>query len=514
MGVCLNKNTYSTKKIIYPMADILVSWIGKADIDGSKNDEPSGPLASVLKYHPFECVYLLYNQPDEVIRGLVDKYESAFDSRFIQVKAELTSPIHFADIYKTLDSILTEAISDYPNHQLNIQLTSGTPAMTSVSILTGKTKYKVNFLQSSIEQGVQFVDIPFDIAADFLPSVSELQNKQLASLMANAPPSTAAFENIITQDPSMERLKQRAAILAVREVPVLIYGETGTGKELFARAIHNTSQRSSKPFVPLNCGALSPELIDSTLFGHVKGAFTGANADKKGVFAEADKGTLFLDEFGELPLDAQVRLLRVLQDGKYIPVGANKEQVCDVRIIVATNRNLSEEIAQGNFREDLFYRVAIGVLTLPPLRERSRDIWILAQHIMEIINSQADSQPGYIEKLISPGAKKIILNHQWPGNVRELHATLLRASLWGISNRISEEDMEEALIKSTNKTNDILGRDLAEGIDINEIIKEVSVHYIERAMKQVNGSKTKAAELLSIKNYQTLNNWIEKYSIK
>lgn len=496
------------------MADLLVSWIGKADLDGMATNELTGPLASVLKFQPFEFVYLLYNQPENVINPFVERLNKEFDSTFIQEQATLTSPIHFGDIYKTLDSVLSQAVKKHPHHQLNIQLSSGTPAMTSVAILTGKTKYKVKFLQSSIEQGVQFVDIPFDIAADFLPAVAESLDKRLTSLIANEPPSSAAFNNIITQDPQMERLKQRATILAARDVPVLIYGETGTGKELFARAIHNSSTRSGKAFKPLNCGAIPHELIDSTLFGHAKGAFTGASSERSGIFAEADKGTLFLDEFGELPLDAQVRLLRVLQDGKYTPVGSSKELSCDVRIIVATNRNLSEEIAKGNFREDLFYRVAIGVLTLPPLRERHRDKWLLAEHIMENINKEASNQPGHTHKKISASAKKIILNHPWPGNVRELYATLLRASLWGNGNKISETDIKEALIESHQKSNDVLGRDISEGLDINDVIKEVTVHYIERALAKVDGSKTKAAELLHIKNYQTLSNWMAKYNIK
>ena len=197
-----------------------------------------------------------------------------------------------------------------------------------------------------------------------------------------------------------------------------------------------------------------------------------------------------------------------------MPVGASKEQVCDVRIIVATNRNLPEEIARGNFREDLFYRVAIGILMLPPLRDRSRDKWVLAQHMIENINRETSSQPNHKDKIISSGAKKIILQHDWPGNVRELYATLLRASLWGESNQISENDLNEAIIKSSPSVSDVLGRDISEAFDISEVIQEVSVHYIKRALAEVNGSKTKASELLGIKNYQTLNNWIEKYNIK
>ncbi len=496
------------------MADILVSWVGNADIKGCTEDALTGPLVSVLRFQSFKFVYLLHNQSPDLVHACVSRLKEGVDAEFVVTHAELESPIHFADIYKSLDSVLSQAVQQHPSSQLHIQLTSGTPAMTSVSILTGKTKYKVKFLQSSLEQGVQLVDLPFDIAADFLPSVADALDDRLTRLISAEAPSTAEFDNIITQDPQMLRLKERAAILAQREVPVLIHGETGTGKELFARAIHNSSGRAKKTFLSLNCGAIPSELIDSTLFGHIKGAFTGAASSKQGVFAKADGGTLFLDEFGELPLDAQVRLLRVLQDGSYLPVGSSQEEVADVRIIVATNKNLGEEIAEGRFREDLFYRVAIGVINLPPLRQRQGDKWLLAEYLMEQINRQAATQPGYRDKKISAGANKIILNHLWPGNVRELHATLLRASLWGSGNKILESDINEAMLDTPRHSQQVLERDISQGVDINDILREVSIHYIERAIAESAGSKTKAAELLNLKNYQTLNNWMEKYGIK
>ncbi len=500
--------------ILYLMAKILVSWIGYADLKGGLEDPMSGPLVSVLKEYRFDNAYLLHNQSPDECDAFTSRLNSEFSTSFEVVKADLRSPIHFADIYKALDTTLSQVVGANPGLELYIQLSSGTPAMTSVSILTGKTKYKAKFLQSSKEQGVQEVDVPFDIAADFLPSVSEILDGELTNLIAYTPPSTAEFDQIITNNPVMIRLKERAAILAVREVPVLIFGETGTGKELFARAIHNTSHRSEKPFVALNCGAIPSELIDSTLFGHVKGAFTGASANRPGVFEQADGGTLFLDEFGELPADAQVRLLRVLQDGTFVPVGAVQEKKVNVRIVVATNRNLAQEVAEGNFREDLFYRVAIGVLNLPPLKDRQGDQWLLAENMIEQINKEAASQPGYENKKISIGAKKVILNHVWPGNVRELYATLLRASLWGSSSSLSETDIKEAMLGVNASIQPVLDRDVSQGIDINGIISEVSTHYIKRAMAEANGSKKKAAELLSLKNYQTLNNWMDKYGIE
>ena len=195
-------------------------------------------------------------------------------------------------------------------------------------------------------------------------------------------------------------------------------GESGTGKELFAKAIHNTSHRQGKPFITVNCGAIPKDLIDSELFGHVKGAFTGAIYHKTGYFEAADTGTLFLDEFGELPLEAQVRLLRVLQSGELSKVGDTQTINVDVRIIAATNRNLPAEIAQGNFREDLFYRVAVGIISLPPLRERHGDVALLSAYLLQKINQDAVHQPGYVAKTLSVKAKNKLLNYDWPGNIR------------------------------------------------------------------------------------------------
>lgn len=389
------------------MANILVSWIGNADIISGSDDVLTGPLVSILRYEDFSDVYLLHNQDDPLIGEYTERLEKEFGPKFQTTHADLESPIHFADIHKALESVLAKTVKAHPSDQLYIQLTSGTPTMAAVSILLGKSKYSARFLQSSKEQGVQEAEIPFDIAADFLPSLAIKRDRDLQSLISGEAPISAEFDSIITQSLAMERLKQQAAILAQREVPVLIYGETGTGKELFAKAIRNSSTRADKPFLILNCGAVPKDLIDSTLFGHVKGAFTGATADRSGYFEKADSGTLFLDEFGELPLESQVRLLRVLQDGSYNRLGDTTERKADVRIIAATNKNLSAEVTAGRFREDLFYRVAIGVLQLPPLRERTGDLGVLSQAILKQINQEAGAQPSYKDKKISASAKKL-----------------------------------------------------------------------------------------------------------
>ncbi len=505
------------------MGKILVSWVGNADISGLSNtaNDSKGPLNAILCADDYDHTYLLHNQPQSTVKPFIEALKQRFftgdkvHANNVHVKkVKLSSPIHFGDIYTALDSVLKIAVADHPDHQLYIQLTSGTSSMTAVSILVGKTKYPARFIQSSIEQGVKEEVIPFDVAADFLPTLTERNDSQLAHLINGEAPASAAFDDIITRNPEMKRLKQLATVLATRDVPVLIVGESGTGKELFAKAIVNASERKDKPFLTLNCGAIPTDLIDATLFGHTKGAFTGAAEARKGYFERCDGGTLFLDEFGELPLVQQVRLLRVLQDGSFTPVGSTKEQKVNVRLITATNKNLIEEVAAGRFREDLFYRVAIGVLHLPPLRQRTEDLVILAEALLEKINTEASAQPAYKHKKLSVKAKNIIKTYAWPGNVRELNATLLRASLWGVGESISDTDIQQASFQTPKQGSSILDQNVSQGIDIQGVIAEISTHYIKQALEESDGSKTKAAELLGLKNYQTLNNWMDKYNIK
>lgn len=422
----------------------------------------------------------------------------------------LSSPTNFSEIYQAADENLKELWRSDSKIKVSILLSPGTPAMQAIWILLGKTKYDVDFYQSSIEAGVQKVDIPFDISAEYLPSILAKQRNALSDLSEYSAPINAAFDDIITQNPEMETLKLKATVLAERDIPALIYGESGTGKELFAIAIHNASLRSKKPFITVNCGAIPPELIDSILFGHVKGAFTGAATDKEGFFEAADGGTLFLDEFGELPLDAQVRLLRVLQSGEITRVGASQSKIVDVRIIAATNRNLINDVSEGRFREDLFYRVAIGVLHLPPLRDRKGDILMLAENILNQIIRKQNVQ----DKKLSLKAKNIILNHDWLGNVRELHSTLLRAALWSKKSVISEHDIASSLFERPIKKDSYTEIRFSEGFSIQSVIDDLASKYIKKALVVSGDQKTKAAKLLGLSSYQTLDNWMKKYRIK
>jgi transcriptional regulator with PAS, ATPase and Fis domain len=302
--------------------------------------------------------------------------------------------------------------------------------------------------------------------------------------------------------------------LALREVPVLIQGESGTGKELFARAIHQASSRNSKPFVAVNCGAIPPELVDAELFGHEKGAFTGAATARAGYFESADGGTLFLDEIGELPLASQVRLLRVLQEREVTRVGASAPKSINIRVIAATNRLLPEEIRGGRFREDLFHRLAVGVLQLPPLRHREGDLTLLIDSLLAGINADATSQPGYKHKKLDVSARNLLFKHHWPGNVRELHNALLRASIWASGEKITSDDIAESLaVTVTPAVDTVLGRPLNDPISLPDLLSTVSRHYLQRAMTQTHGNKTEAARLLGLGSYQTLSNWLQKYEV-
>ena len=493
---------------------ILVSWVGSTDLRLQDSPDESGPIQSVLQAEEFDELFLLHNYPQSEVKSLIEHIKSFYAGDVNARHIKLKDPTHFGDIYAAMDNVLQAIKADIKNNQITIQITSGTSSMTAVSILLGKAKYGTRFIQSSREQGVTEPDIPFEIAAEFLPKERTVPTAQISKLFSGDSPEVAAFSDIITQSPEMEMIKAKAAIIAKRNVPVLILGETGTGKELSAKAIHNSSKRKDKPMLVLNCGAIPSELIDTTLFGHVKGAFTGATTSKKGYFEQADGGTLFLDEFGELPLDSQIRLLRVLQQGTFSPVGSTEELKTDVRIIAATNKDLIEEIANNRFREDLFYRVAIGIIHLPPLSKRTGDLPYLAKALLNRINKEVKEDVSYKDKKLSASAINFIKKQVWPGNVRELHSTLLRATLWQTDTVLTESDIADALISSPRKKSDIMARDVSQGVDIKDLMSVLAKHYIEQALTHCHGNKTEAAELLGFKSYQTLSNWMDKYGVK
>ena len=500
------------------MRRVLIAWVGKTDLRAPNEGEVVGvgPIAQALDVRVFEEAFLLSDYEEPVVAPYVKWLGSRTKARLEVVSERLSGPTEFGEIYEAAVRGVQRALGDRPRDvTLTFHLSPGTPAMAAVWIILGKTRFPAELIESSRAHGVRTVSVPFDISADFIPDLLREQDERLRQGSAGAPPEAPEFADIIHRSRVMERLIQRARRVSVRNVPVLIEGESGTGKEMLARAIHRASPRHDRPFIAVNCGAIPDELVESELFGHERGAFTDAKQPRKGYFEAADGGTLFLDELGELPGPAQVKLLRVVQEGEVVRLGATKPLKVDVRIIAATHRTLIEEIAAGRFREDLFYRLAVAVLKIPPLRERTGDLGMLIDHLVDQVNREAATEPGYSEKKLSAGARNLLLAHAWPGNVRELLNTLRRAAIWSEGATISSEDVREALFPVAASTRrDVLGRPLGGGFNLQELLRDVARDYLRRAMDEAQGNKTRAAELVGLPSYQTLTNWLTKYEVQ
>jgi len=300
-----------------------------------------------------------------------------------------------------------------------------------------------------------------------------------------------SFDNIIGRSEPMRKIFRTIEKIGDYKTTVLINGESGTGKELFARALHVNSSRCDKPFVAVNCGAIPENLLESELFGHAKGAFTDAVRTKQGLFEEADQGTLFLDEIGELPLALQVKLLRVLQEEEVRPVGDTRTIKIDVRIVAATVRDLGQEVAEGRFREDLFYRLNVLPIRVPPLRERREDLPLLIEHFLEKYNRRLGTEVSGF----SQSAMQVLLDYSWPGNVRELENTVERAAVLADGTMIDEESLPDKL----RETRDPLRLTLASGeLSIKKTVRVIEEELIRRALTKTGGNRTAAAKLLEI----------------
>mgnify|MGYP006289594405 CR=1 FL=1 len=500
--------------------DILLCWLGMTDLKAASGelDVGLGPVGQAVSTRRFAEVRLLNNLESQDAEDYAAWLRKASSARIIIHQTHLTSPTNFGEIYQAALNTISETLQAHgPDVSLVFHLSPGTPAMAAVWILLAKTRFPAELIESSMDHGVRTATVPFDISAELIPNLFRKPDQSLERMAAGLPDDAPAFDDIIHRSEMMSRTVLMARRIALRSISVLIEGESGTGKELLARAIHDASPRRYKPFVAINCGAIPPELVESELFGHEKGAFTGATDARQGHFEAAHGGTLFLDEIGDLPKPMQVKLLRTLQEGEVKRIGATQSRKVDIRIIAATNRNLIDEMAAGNFREDLFYRLAVGVIKLPPLRDRAGDVSLLINHFLERINQESGNEPGFERKKISPTAKNLLLQHRWPGNIRELKNTLTRATVWAADDEISEADIREALLPipdPNSEKSDILDRPLEAGLSLPEIIKTVQVHYLKRAMAETQGNKTQAAEILGLPNRQTLTNWLKKYDLE
>ncbi|PYR89944.1 MAG: Fis family transcriptional regulator [Acidobacteria bacterium] len=312
--------------------------------------------------------------------------------------------------------------------------------------------------------------------------------------------------NLIGKSKKMQELFKMIEVVSVTNSTVLITGESGTGKELVAKAIHLNSPRAEEAFVSVNCGAFTETLLESELFGYVRGAFTGATANKKGLFEVSDKGTIFLDEVGDTSLAMQVKLLRVLQERTLRRVGSTEELSVDVRIIAATNRDLSEMVAENQFREDLFYRISVIPLELTPLRHRRDDIPLLADHFLARLNKSM----GRKLDRISDEALKKLESYDWPGNVRELENALERAFILETSNELSEQHLPENVSTNSRMRSNATFPD--EGFDLELYVENLQKNFLEEALRRTNGVQVKAAELLRM-SYRSFRHYMQKYNI-
>ena len=467
-----------------------------------KEDQP-GPILSVVNVLQFDRVFL-FSTPRtvELTRATACAIESRQPGLCVEtVDLPLNDPTDYRSILLALREHGTAIRERFPNAQISISTASGTPQMHACWLLLAASHelpaqlLHVRPPQFLIEgePAVSIVDLTgpdFPIVRPAFPRI------QLPADDSESPPDLPAALHelgIVAQHPSTQAAIQKAAAVAPYNIPVLILGETGTGKELMARLVHRLSQRSLPKFVPINCGAIPQDLVESTLFGHKKGAFTGATTDLVGKFELANGGTLFLDEVGELPPAVQVKLLRVLEDSVVEPIGSNQRRQVDVRIVAATNRNLADEIKAGRFREDLYYRLNTAILRLPALRERRTEIPTLSVAILDSINQMLKKQ-----RQISSEALIKLQAHNWPGNIRDLRNVLQRAVIYGGGRAtIQPQDIVFDDVPAHN------GRasgipEPQEGFRLEDYLSDVRKQLILRALEISSGNQSEAARLLGV----------------
>ena len=388
---------------------------------------------------------------------------------------------------------------------------NGVELVKSIKAVTPDVEVILLTAHGNIPDGVQAIkNGAFDYITKgddnnkIIPIISRAMDevhKRMKSASVSKSDSECSFDSILGQSDCMKRAISLAEKVSKTDVPVLLTGETGTGKEVFAQAIHNNSGRSKKPFVAVNCSAFSKELLESEMFGHKAGAFTGAVKDKKGLFEEANNGTIFLDEIGEMAFELQAKLLRILETGEYIKIGDTKPTHIDVRIIAATNRNLPAEIAAGRFREDLFYRLSVFQVHLPPLRERTGDIKILAESFVRSFSEKL-SHP---VNRIAPAYLEALCQQPWKGNIRELRNVIERSLIVCEGDRLDVDDLPLEIQNSHYEKSD-------EGMPGSFELSAMERRHIARVLEYTKGNKTEAARLLKI-GLTTLYRKIEEYKL-
>ena len=473
-------------------------------------EEQTGPILSLVGSKSFDHI-ILFSTPNTEINTSDTK--KALQSQFPNIDVEIREfsiedPTNYIAILKGLRPHIQEVCSTFKKASYYVSVASGTPQMHACWILLAASgeipahilhvrPHRFVSKNKPMVSEVDFSRPEFPIVRANIAQfeVEDLQVQELDTVLQQV--------GIVGDHPSMRNVLEEGSILATSDAPILILGETGTGKELFARFIHRLSQRATSTFVPINCGAIPEGLVESFLFGHKKGAFTSAIKDQTGKFDHAHDGTLFLDELAELPISTQTKLLRVLQDGIIDPVGGDKPHKVDVRIIAATNKDLKKVIKEGHFREDLYYRLNVGEIHLPPLRERRTDIPKIALYVLDRINAGLKKT-----KSLSPGALTKLQNYTWPGNVRDLGNVIERSVIRTRKDLLEENDI---MISEPIAGIDPVGvvPTPQKGFSLNEYIDEVRKQLISKALELANGNKSEAARLLGI-SPQAVHKYLQK----
>lgn len=521
---------------------VLLQWIGHSDlramavslpaaerdeimsqVKGERaNEGDLGPIKTLITTQQFDEVRMLSNYPASWNK----KYLAWLGVKSAIVPVDLKKPTDYKAIFQIADAELSAIRNrkEWKETQLCLHLSPGTPAMAAVWLLLGKTLYPATFYETFAGKSC-VTEIPFDLTIDVIPELLKNLDSYLQHLTSKSPGEVEGFGDIVGDSRAIRDAVGRATRAAIHGVTVLLLGESGTGKEMFSQAIHKASPRREKPFLAINCAALSKTLLESELFGHTKGAYTGAEKERKGAFELVDGGTLFLDEIGECDLETQAKLLRVLQplpgEGPSIRtirrLGDEKDRKADVRVIAATNRDLHVAIREGRFREDLYYRLSSITITLPPLRDRKADIALIAENLLGQINRNFKAEERtYKHKSLSASAMAFVKRHDWPGNVRQLYNVLLQAAVLADGDVLERADLFAALgemPEDQRLLNKGLDRPLGDGFDLEEHLLNIHRAYLRRAMEEAKGVKAQAARLLGLENYQTLDARLKRLEV-
>lgn len=454
-----------------------------------------GPILDFLTHaEDFEAVHLLFDQPKEdhgAVAALAQALRDRDAERHVGLHlVPVKDPRHYRELYKSLRATCEAVEHAHPAASFHILLTPGTPQVHATWVLLAKTVFPATPWQTSEADGAsraEVADIPFDVQAEL---VEPARKRALGSARPVQVPG------LVFRSDAMARVVQEVGhVASLSDAPILLLGDTGVGKERLARYAHSVSSRSAEPFVGLNCAAIPAQLLEAELFGHTRGAFTGAAREREGLFEAASAGTLFLDEIAELAVEAQAKLLRVLQEKELRRVGGTAQIAVNPRIIAATHQDLHAMVKDGRFREDLYYRLAVCPVRIPSLRERTTDIAALVDHFLTTQN-KIRRQRKRSEVRCSAAALRLLELYAWPGNVRELENAIERVSVLAAGGVLGSKELKSLIPSLSDQST-------YGSANLNEALDEVARKLITQALAR-HGTQEKAAQALGLKSGSAL----------